>query len=358
MIETGLDRGPNTESTTAGPEELPSNSDELRKEFLSVLRTVEACEGGDLSARPSSCKGMPVSHQLLSAMDDLIVEEYEKGERSLWRLNCLVYAGAELVSSRVKQNLARMTKKQPSQKRKVADVRQLRRQIGWLEAEIHRRKSGKRPTPRQWRNLRLLHAERTGLRELEVSLESRKAKLRVRAAQLRRLRAAARSSFINSAYRRHGISCLQKGSGRGTDGIQHPSADAVSGFWESVIGVEGEWDPQDPDLVDWALGMSDEPMPEDVELVDGTVWGKVVKKLNSWKAPGRDGICGYWWKHFCQATVPLGRAVWDMLEEGDSDNIPTWFVKGRTVLIPKAGCEGRPEQYQPITCLNTAYISF
>ena len=65
-----------------------------------------------------------------------------------------------------------------------------------------------------------------------MSLESRKAKLRVRAAQLRRIRAAARSSFINSAYRRHGVSYLQKGSGRGTDGIQHPAADGVSEFWE------------------------------------------------------------------------------------------------------------------------------
>ena len=96
-------------------------------------------------------------------------------------------------------------------------------------------------------------------------------------------------------------------------------------------------------------------MPEEVEPIDGSVWGKVVKKLNSWKAPGRDGICGYCWKNFHQAAVLLGRAVWDMLEEGDSDNIPTWFVKGRTVLIPKAGCEGRPDQYRPITCLNTAY---
>ena len=47
--------------------------------------------------------------------------------------------------------------------------------------------------------------------------------------------------------------------------------------------------------------------------------------------------------------------MWDMLKEGDSDNIPAWFVKGRTVLISKAGCDGRPDQYRPITCLNTAY---
>ena len=44
-----------------------------------------------------------------------------------------------------------------------------------------------------------------------------------------------------------------------------------------------------------------------------------------------------------------------MLAAGDSDNVPSWFVKGRTVLIPKEGCQGKPDQYRPITCLNTAY---
>ena len=59
--------------------------------------------------------------------------------------------------------------------------------------------------------------------------------------------------------------------------------------------------------------------------------------------------------HFHQATVLLGRAMWNVLEEGDSDNIPTWFVKGRTVLIPKVRCEGRPEQHRHIACLTTVH---
>ena len=158
--------------------------------------------------------------------------------------------------------------------------------------------------------------------------------LKVRTSQLRRLRASAWSFSINSDYRRHGPSSLSRGPRGETDGIQHPSLDDVSSFWESIIGVEREWDPQDPYLVNWALGMSDTPMPSAVEPVDGRIWGKVVKKLNSWKARGHDGICGFWWKQFHQAALLLGRAVWGMLE-GDSDSIPTWFVKGRTVLIPK-----------------------
>ena len=186
VTETDMDRGPSAESATAGSEELSSSSDELRKEFLSVLGTVEACEGGYLSSRDRpSCKGILVSQQLLKAVEDLIAEKYKVGEQSLWRPNCLVYAGAVVVSGRLKQNFACTTKKQPSLKQKEAEVTQLRRQIGWFEAEIHRRKSGKRPTPRQWRNIRLLHVEHTGLRELEESLKTWKAKLRVRAVQLR-----------------------------------------------------------------------------------------------------------------------------------------------------------------------------
>ena len=82
--ETDMDRGPSAESVTAESEELSSSSDELHKEFLSVLGTVEACEGGDPSSRGKPfCKGILVSQQLLKAVDNLIVEKYEKGEHSL-----------------------------------------------------------------------------------------------------------------------------------------------------------------------------------------------------------------------------------------------------------------------------------
>jgi len=46
--------------------------------------------------------------------------------------------------------------------------------------------------------------------------------------------------------------------------------------------------------------------------------------------------------------------MWGWMEV-NAPEIPAWFVRGRTVLIPKEGCQGRPEQYRPITCLNTSY---
>ena len=40
--------------------------------------------------------------------------------------------------------------------------------------------------------------------------------------------------------------------------------------------------------------------------------------------------------------------------DGESD-CPGWLIHGRTVMIPKEGCVGEPEQFRPITCLNTTY---
>ena len=64
--------------------------------ILSIVRMVTSCEEGDLSGiRRPFCKRIIAQQSLLKAVDDLIAGEYKgKGH---WRLNCLVYAGAELV---------------------------------------------------------------------------------------------------------------------------------------------------------------------------------------------------------------------------------------------------------------------
>ncbi len=71
----------------------------------------------------------------------------------------------------------------------------------------------------------------------------------------------------------------------------------------------------------------------------------------------------FWWKVFGKVNAHLWEAVKRTME-GDTE-VPDWLVKGRTmlvkgrtILIPKKGCQGKPDQYQPITCLNTAYKLF
>ena len=93
---------------------------------------------------------------------------------------------------------------------------------------------------------------------------------------------------------------------------------------------------------------------EDEEAMDReTAWGLSVRKARGWKAPGPDFIFAYWWKALRGMAGLLRNHLWKIMD-GDEE-MPRWFAKGRTVLLPKDGCEGRPEQFRPITCLNTAY---
>ena len=43
--------------------------------------------------------------------------------------------------------------------------------------------------------------------------------------------------------------------------------------------------------------------------------------------------------------------LWKVMD-GESE-LPQWVVRGKTVLLPKEWCTGRPDPYRPITCLNT-----
>ncbi len=68
---------------------------------------------------------------------------------------------------------------------------------------------------------------------------------------------------------------------------------------------------------------------------------------------------------YTAASLPIkvkgpraANCLWEITKKVLRGNakLPQWFVRGRTV--PKAGCKGLPEQYRPITCLNTGYKLF
>ncbi len=133
-----------------------------------------------------------------------------------------------------------------------------------------------------------------------------------------------------------------------------PSADQITEYWGSVVGVPGSCDLEDPAVTNWQQGLAGIPEPTE-ETPELSHWSRALK-ISSWKAPGRDAISAFWWKKFPRTT----NLLWGLFTEvfrGNS-NLPEWFVRGRTLIIPKKGCSGDPDQYRPITCLNTGYKLF
>ena len=58
-----------------------------------------------------------------------------------------------------------------------------------------------------------------------------------------------------------------------------------------------------------------------------------VRKLPNWKAPGPDGVQGYWLKNLPSLHHRIVRKMNDMINNAKS--IPDWLTKGRTVLFQK-----------------------
>ena len=76
---------------------------------------------------------------------------------------------------------------------------------------------------------------------------------------------------------------------------------------------------------------------------------KQVNKLSNWKSPGSDGVQGYWIKNIKSLHHKISAMFNQCL---NSDDVPTWLTKGRTVLITKDKAKGKEvRNYRPITCL-------
>ena len=82
----------------------------------------------------------------------------------------------------------------------------------------------------------------------------------------------------------------------------------------------------------------------DVEMVRSG-----VRRLSNWKAPGPDGVVGFWFKKLTSLHSAMAGKLQLCLENG---KVPLWMVKGRTVLIQKDPSKGTvASNYRPIACL-------
>jgi len=74
-----------------------------------------------------------------------------------------------------------------------------------------------------------------------------------------------------------------------------------------------------------------------------------IGRISNWKAPGPDGVRGFWFKKFTAVLPMLVEALASCLR---NDDVPEWMVTGRTVLIQKDPAKGTVAgNYRPITCL-------
>ena len=78
---------------------------------------------------------------------------------------------------------------------------------------------------------------------------------------------------------------------------------------------------------------SDTQQQEKIEITVENVQ-KILQKIPNWQAPGLYMVQGYWFKNFRSLHTRPKECCTDCLNNGQ---VPTWMIKGRTVLLQKNG---------------------
>ena len=126
-----------------------------------------------------------------------------------------------------------------------------------------------------------------------------------------------------------------------------PGKKEAKEFWSNLLSKNGTYNENAKRLKDLKTSMNGKPKQEEFSINSGKVQN-VLSKIPNWKAPGPDGVQGFWLKNFKSMHQWLVK----YLAECYKGTTPAWMTKGQTVLIQKDKSKGTfASNYRPITCL-------
>ena len=112
-----------------------------------------------------------------------------------------------------------------------------------------------------------------------------------------------------------------------------PNADECTKFCGHIWGVRKEHNREAEWLKDLKRErVSDERRHKKVSISVEKI-RKQCRKISNWKAPGRDGVQGYWIKNLSSLHERVSSQINRILM--GEDDLPEWMRHGRTVLFKK-----------------------
>ena len=228
----------------------------------------------------------------------------------------------------------------------------LRKEIGRMTSEVAARESNGRGGKKRENfqkylrinNIADTRSLKAKLVELKLALVKSKAKIRLLCEyhEVRKTRSGYRGGSANQPH-------------RGETGVQDP--DVTAKYWKSIFGTPAGFRPGEL-IHSWRDEVGHPPAESTDILAD---LDEVLRKVAPWKAPGPDGVHGWWWKHSPLCRTRLVRYLKEEIlpcTVRGSGRIERWWPTGRTVLIPKLDNATKPSDFRPIACLNTSYKIF
>lgn len=218
--------------------------------------------------------------------------------------------------------------------------------LGWITSEIERVKHGRRSSKKQAKRLQCLKRRfGRGKYRLRGLKEKQTHVLKIGALKAKRLKEREMRQAETNRLETRGPRAWSQGR-RTNRKLTETQLKEMTQFWKEVWGVTGTCDLAHPAVRGWQDEMKDwldsaESTGEDRgPLPRKVARSRAIKKQPGWKAPGPDGISGFWLRAFPSLTRALEGLVWGMLEA------PGWLVAGRMIMIEKDEYQGRLEQYR------------
>ena len=127
-----------------------------------------------------------------------------------------------------------------------------------------------------------------------------------------------------------------------------PHAEESRTFWSEIWSVEKERNKE----ADWLGDLKEEmvKLEQQKVVINEDEVKKQCSKMSNWKAPGNDGVQGFWIKRLDKMHENIATQLNEILE-GTKER-SSWMTYRRTVLCQKDPAKGNSvENFRPITCL-------
>lgn len=254
---------------------------------------------------------------------------------------CSVWVYKELGLRKINKN--KQKNKEPWWKRRIeGDVKELQKHISILDrlkkGEMKSNKKTEKLLTKYWVNKKGLNSVLEELKQRVIAKQARLARYSERILQFKQNR------MFNSSQKR--LFAELNGLEKGDDEI--PDADESRKFWSNIWSKNKEHNHK----AEWLEKLRTECEYEKQEdiIITKEMITRQSKKIPNWKAPGRDGVQGFWLKRLSSLHERIAVQFNELLSGQKS--IPDWLTYGKTVLCQKDRSKGSAvDNYRPISCL-------
>ena len=179
-------------------------------------------------------------------------------------------------------------------------------------------------------------------------IEELKQRLSAKTAKIRRYEQRIEQYKQNRMFRYDQKRVYQSFSGDNHREEVKPDAQLCTAFWRDIWGNE-KYHNKSAEWLKDLRAEKDSVQQENVVITKSLVKAQ-CRKIPNWKAPGPDGVQGYWIKTLTALHDRIASQMNDMINNGVA--VPNWMTYGKTYLCQKDQSKGNAvDNYRPISCL-------